>query len=232
MIIDHPCKHNIFGKCEGPIKSITDIGVKISGAASTVWLKPAGVIGGKTYSLQAIEDFLRAPSPFPEDPRLHSCIVCASQSCPNVRRTAFRPEMIDAQMGENFRSMVYVSLIPLASALLEVSSPPQHLSHPYTCFVLFTPGAHSLPTAPHRNNTVKGMQIDRSTGTVTLSKIFNWYAADFKKQANGSVLSFIEPFITSSDDRSYIAAHKAGLTLSYFAYDWDANGPVPCNCTR
>jgi len=187
LVIDHPCKHTIFGHCQGPIISITDIGIKIGGAVSSVWLKSAGIIGGKSYSLQAIEDFLRAPVPFSEDSRLHSCIVCASQSCPNVRRSAFRPEVIDQQMNENFQFMI--------------------------------------------NNTVKGLLIDRGSSSVTLSKIFDWYAGDFSKEA-GSVLSFIDPYIYSPDDRAYIAAHKATLSLQYFTYNWDANGQVPCNCTR
>jgi len=106
MVIDHPCKFSILHKCEGPIASITDIGVKIFGPASSVWLKDAGVIGGKAFSLQAIEDFLRSPAPFSEDARLHACIVCASISCPNVRMEAFRPEVIDAQMSAQLSDML------------------------------------------------------------------------------------------------------------------------------
>jgi len=105
-MIDNPCKKSIFGRCLGPISSITDIGFKVHGAVSSVWLKPAGSIGGKVYSLQQIEDFLRAPTPFHEDPRLHSCIVCASISCPNVRTEAFLPETLDAQMNSQMQDML------------------------------------------------------------------------------------------------------------------------------
>lgn len=108
MIIYHPCSGLLLGHCtpwSKPIKSITDIGVGIR-EVDTVWLLDAGKIGGKTYSLQAIENFLRKPEPFAEDSRLHACIVCASVSCPNVRQEAFRPERLDSQMDEQLRDMV------------------------------------------------------------------------------------------------------------------------------
>merc|ERR1719506_31436 len=105
MVIDHPCNHDIWGRCSGPISSITDIGLGL-GPAKTVWLKYAGKIGGKRYSLQQIEDFLRDPKPFPEDSRLHACIVCASISCPNVIMEVFRAERIDEQMTAQVRDML------------------------------------------------------------------------------------------------------------------------------
>lgn len=106
MVIDHPCAHDILGRCTGPVKSITDIGVKIYGPASSVWLKTAGTLGGKKVSLQDVEDFLRTPKPYSEDARLHACIVCASISCPNVRREAFRAERIDEQMSAQVKDML------------------------------------------------------------------------------------------------------------------------------
>jgi len=182
MIIDHPCKHNTFGSCTGPISSIKDIGLS---PISPVWTKEAGKIGGKQYSLQQIEDFLRDPKPFDEDARLHACIVCASISCPNVRVGAFHPESIDAEMTDQMRDML--------------------------------------------SNKVKGFALDRASKTVTLSRIFSWYAGDFSKAA-GSVLEFILPYVPD-EDRSFIVANKADITLAYFGYDWNANGKIPCNCS-
>ena len=188
MLIDHACRYSIFGSCEGPIKSITDIGIKAGGAASTVWLKTAGIIGGKHYSLQAIEDFLRDPTPWAEDARLHACIVCASNSCPNVRREAFRAERLDEQMRDSFANFV--------------------------------------------SNAAKGLRIvDRAAKTVSLSSIFKWYAKDFSRSA-GSVLAFVAPFVADDADRVWLEANATNATLSYFDYDWSANGPVPCNCSR
>ena len=188
MLIDHACRHDIIGKCEGAIKSITDIGIKAGGAASTVWLKTAGTVSGKKYSLLAIEDFLRNPVPWAEDSRLHACIVCASNSCPNVRREAFRGERLDEQMRDSFAAFV--------------------------------------------NNTAKGLRIvDRASKKVALSSIFKWYAKDFSKTA-GSVLGFATPFVTDATDRAWLEVNSAAASLSYFDYDWSANGLVPCNCTH
>lgn len=106
MVVDHACLHSIFGSCKGPISSIKDIGWTAFGPVSTVWLKPAGRIGNKMYSLQQIEDFLRAPSPYSEDARLHACIVCASISCPNLRAEAFRANTVDKQMDDQMRDML------------------------------------------------------------------------------------------------------------------------------
>jgi len=186
MIVDHPCKHNVFGCCTGPISSIKDIGVSLFHTPiSTVWTRDAGNIGGRTYSLQQIENFLRDPKPFDEDARLHACIVCASVSCPNVRVGAFHPESIDAEMTDQMRNML--------------------------------------------SNNVKGFALDRDSKTVTLSRIFSWYAGDFSKAA-GSVLDFILPYL-SNVDRLFIVANKADITLAFFGYDWNANGKVPCNCS-
>jgi hypothetical protein len=187
MVIDHACKYSLLGQCQGPISSITDIGIKVFGPASTVWMKTAGKIGGKTYSLQQIEDFLRSPLPFSEDSRLHSCIVCASISCPNVRTEAFRPEKIDEQMSDQMRDML--------------------------------------------SNNKKGMVLDRDAKTLTLSKIFSWYAADFTKSA-GSVVDFILPFITPAESQDFVAKHKQDIQLKYFDYDWHVNGKPPCQCSN
>lgn len=98
MIIDH---RSYNGTC---IKSIQDIG-KLANGTVVVWDMPAGVIGGRTMSLNDIEGFLRDPSSlgYTEDCRVHGCIVCASISCPNVRKEAYLPEKIDEQMSDNVR---------------------------------------------------------------------------------------------------------------------------------
>lgn len=58
----------------------------------------AGTVAGRNYTLDDVEDYLRKPTPYKEDPRLHACIVCASISCPNVLREAFVAERIEEQM--------------------------------------------------------------------------------------------------------------------------------------
>jgi len=176
MVIDHPCLSN----CR-PISSILDISGDVQG---TVWKMPAGDIGGKSYSLDDIETQLRNPAHSVGDPRLHSCIVCASISCPNLRPEAFRSHSVDRQMDEQMMDML--------------------------------------------NNKKKGLALDDET--IKLSKIFNWYANDFKK-VSPTVLDFILPFVPTAD-KEFISSHKDDANISYFDYDWNLNGDAPCDCNK
>ncbi|XP_065836519.1 uncharacterized protein [Oscarella lobularis] len=97
MIIQHPCTG-----LGSPIKSILDIG----SLNHSVWKMNAGIINGKEFSLDDVEDYLRNPQPFKEDPRLHACIVCASISCPNVRTEAYVPERVHSQMSNQMRDFL------------------------------------------------------------------------------------------------------------------------------
>jgi hypothetical protein len=79
-----------------PLESIKDIG----SIFSPVWKKPAGKIGAKPYSLDEIEhDIVRKLG----DPRPHAAVICASTSCPALRREAFRADEIDAQLDDAMR---------------------------------------------------------------------------------------------------------------------------------
>lgn len=98
MVIDHACLPK-----GGPIASILDISTDTRGA---VWKMSAGNIGGRSYSLDDIETQLRRPTENTGDPRLHSCIVCASISCPNLRPEAFRSSIVDKQMQEQMVDML------------------------------------------------------------------------------------------------------------------------------
>lgn len=102
MVIDHPCKTSLFSSCK-PISSIKDIGSLLN----PVWKMPAGVVAGKQWSLDDVENYLRNPHPLKEDSRLHASIVCASISCPNVRTEAFRPEKISDQMDDQIKDFLY-----------------------------------------------------------------------------------------------------------------------------
>lgn len=98
MVIDHPCRSDCH-----PISSILDISGNTQG---TVWKMSAGNIGGKNYSLDDIETQLRIPTHNDGDPRLHSCIVCASISCPSLRSEAFRSSTVDRQMDAQMMDML------------------------------------------------------------------------------------------------------------------------------
>lgn len=80
-----------------PVKSIRDIGSWFR----PVWKKPAGRIGGRSYSLDEIEhDILRPMG----EPRIHGAIVCASISCPSLLRRPYRAKSVYAQMDESLRA--------------------------------------------------------------------------------------------------------------------------------
>lgn len=84
------------------IKVVVDHGVKksIKDAGSwfaPVWQKPAGIINGKSVTLDQIEHkILRKLG----DPRIHFAIVCASMSCPDLRPEAYKIEKLDKQLEE------------------------------------------------------------------------------------------------------------------------------------
>lgn len=79
-----------------PVGSIRDVGSLLR----PVWKREAGRVGGRGYSLDAIEDdMLRARG----DPRIHAAIVCASISCPPLRREPYAEERLDAQLDDQMR---------------------------------------------------------------------------------------------------------------------------------
>lgn len=106
------------------------------------------------------------------DPRVHFTIVCASSSCPQLRREAYLPERLDAQLDEATQAFLH---------------------------------------DPTRNH------LDEQP--VALSRIFEWFAADFINSA-GSVAAFV---------RRFVPKNKRGLLnltdsdLRYLEYDWTLN---------
>mgnify|MGYP000117599823 CR=1 FL=1 len=53
-----------------------------------------------------IEDLLRSPPHFTEDPRVHACIVCASISCPPTRTEAYSADKIDEQLTDQMQTFL------------------------------------------------------------------------------------------------------------------------------
>ena len=84
-----------------PIESIKDVGSFFK----PVWKRAAGTVGGKERTLNNIEhEILRKMN----EPRIHVAIVCASVSCPDLRREAYSSgklnEQLDHQMEKFLRS--------------------------------------------------------------------------------------------------------------------------------
>ena len=68
----------------------------------------------------------------------------------------------------------------------------------------------------------KGARIDRSTGTLYLSPILDWFAEDF----GDNVLPFAAAHLPA-EDASWIRAHESALRVRYFEYDWRLNDAAP-----
>lgn len=80
----------------GPVESIRDLGSWLR----PVWKKPAGRVGGREVSLDEIEHRVLRPM---GEPRIHFAIVCASTSCPSLRREPYRPADLERQLDEQAR---------------------------------------------------------------------------------------------------------------------------------
>lgn len=69
-------------------------------------------------------------------------------------------------------------------------------------------------------NDQKGVRIDRNTGTVHLSSIFDWFEADF--EAAGGVLPTIAPYLPEAD-ANWLEGAGRNASIRYFDYDWTLN---------
>jgi hypothetical protein len=83
-----------------PLKSIMDI--KKEGKSA--WKIPFAKVGGKTYTLDAIEHEILRKNLF--DPRIHVGVNCASGSCPKLSNIAFTEENIDTELERLMKDFV------------------------------------------------------------------------------------------------------------------------------
>ena len=78
-----------------PVSSILDI--KKAGYKDA-WKFPWAHIAGKTYTLDQVENEIIRPH-WP-DPRIHYALVCAAQSCPQLRSEAYTADALEDQFNE------------------------------------------------------------------------------------------------------------------------------------
>jgi hypothetical protein len=74
-----------------PLESIRDLG----SLWRPVWKREAGRVGGRPVTLDEIEHEILRPL---GEPRIHAAIVCASLSCPALRREPYGAEQLEAQL--------------------------------------------------------------------------------------------------------------------------------------
>lgn len=83
-----------------PLKSIRDLGSFFR----PVWKMDAGTIGGREYSLDEIEHGILRKQ-FVE-PRIHFAIVCASLSCPDIRKDVYLAPELEEQLDGQTRTFL------------------------------------------------------------------------------------------------------------------------------
>jgi hypothetical protein len=72
------------------------------------------------------------------------------------------------------------------------------------------------------------VRLDRATMTVSLSRLFSWYAADFGGALFGyrrrdALLRFIAPYLESAEDCAFITNNARRLKFVFIRYDWTLN---------
>lgn len=67
-----------------------------------------------------------------------------------------------------------------------------------------------------------GVQVDETNSTISLSRIFKWYRADFAN--HGGVLGFISKFLNENEGRTNLDGHR--WVIKYLPYDWRLNGAL------
>lgn len=82
-----------------PVDSIKDAGSLLK----PVWKQPAGLIGGKPVTLDALEHQVLRPL---GEARIHFAIVCASVSCPDLRAEAYTAARLDGQIDDQVRGFL------------------------------------------------------------------------------------------------------------------------------
>jgi len=151
------------------IASIRDIGSLLR----PVWKREAGRISGQPMSLDEIENgILRKQN----EPRIHAAIVCASLSCPPLRREPFDAAGLDAQLDDAVRRWL--------------ASP------------------------------AKGLRLDRARGVLWLSRIFDWFEADFEPDG---VPAFVSRYLSDAD-RAFVETRHP--RIEFLDYDWRVNALV------
>ncbi len=107
-----------------PVTSIRQIG----SLWRPVWKRDAGNIDGEVYSLGEIEHkILRAMG----EPRIHAAIVCASTSCPSLRREPYAADRLDLQLDDSLRRLL---ADPRKGARLDRAHATLHLSSIFDWF--------------------------------------------------------------------------------------------------
>ncbi|MEZ4920767.1 MAG: DUF547 domain-containing protein [Saprospiraceae bacterium] len=138
-----------------PVSSI----MKLDGGKT--WDVKRIVLGGKSYSLNQIENEILRPQ-F-KDARIHFAVNCAAKSCPPLWNQAFTAENLNSALDRRARQFI--------------------------------------------NNS----QYNKLSGSsISVSKIFEWYAGDF-----GDLIAYLNTYASTPVD--------SNARIQYMEYNWDLN---------
>jgi len=91
----------------GERESIRNINKTFGLALKGPWRERLVRIGGKTYSLDDVEQ--RIIRPTFQEPRVHFALVCAALGCPTLRSEAYRGELLESQLDDQTRHFLLAS---------------------------------------------------------------------------------------------------------------------------
>jgi len=156
-------------------QSINDLSSKEAGP---VWDQQVGQVSGVTYSLNDIEhQQLRKKWSVP---LLHSCIVCASNSCPDLRNEAFEAATLESQLESQFKAWLDNPKKGL-SVSPDTASPTVTLSRIFLWFYLDF-GTQRLGVL----ETVSKYAPTTNTESITCTKTLNYFDYDWGLNAIGN----------------------------------------------
>ncbi len=170
-----------------PVESIRNIGT----ALRSVWKQRAGTVGGRGYTLNEIEHEILRPM---GDPRIHAAIVCASVSCPDLRKEAFTAQRLDEQLDEQMKKFL---ANPTKGLRVDADRGTVHLSPIFDWFS-------------------DDFKKKKDTGIVP--KILDWIDKDYKSQRE--VLSFVQKYAPAE---AKDVLKKPSLKIAYMDYNWKVN---------
>lgn len=87
-----------------PVRSIREIAISPGLFSVGPWGRRLVEVKGEALSLDDVEH--RILRPIWRDPRVHYAVNCASIGCPNLKRTAWRPATLDADLDSAARAFV------------------------------------------------------------------------------------------------------------------------------
>jgi hypothetical protein len=192
------CIHHILQYEQANNIKITSIN-QLTTSDQAVWNQPVGILAGERVSLNQIEhERLRGVW---KEPTVHACIVCASASCPNLRREAFIASRVQEQMQDQMKVW---------------------MQHPTKGFRM------TIPEEATANGWFNGLV--RQPIQVELSRIFLWFADDFAGNEGGSwneIRQWLAPYVADEKARAILLNKSTPCSVSYFEYDWTINHASP-----